>query len=117
MMEDKIFDIQKTGDNIKIQIGKNNIRLDNNERTRILNLFSSIKETETLFPAGLEGACLMYPNGIIALNISVAKITATGTRYLLFLYHLNPNSSDYNANTFMLTDSVLDRYIKTLSIE
>lgn len=114
-METKTFNIFNKDGDAKVQIGNDIIGLDNEERNRLLKLFTSIKETTVLFPAGLQGACLMYPDGLIAMNISISKAKISGTRYLLFLYHLTPKSTEYTANTFMISGAVIDKYINSLT--
>lgn len=116
-METKTFNIFRKDDSVKIQIGDDVIGLDNEERNRLLRLFLSIKETKMLFPAGLQGACLMYPDGLIAMNISVSKINLMATKYFLFLYHQTPQSTEFDANTFMLSGVVIDKYIRALKGE
>lgn len=114
-MEQKVFDIYKKDGAVKVQIGEDIIGLDNEERNRLLKLFKSIKDTKVLFPAGLQGACLMYPDGLIAVNVSVSKINLMGTKYLLFLYHQTPKSLEFDANSFMLSGVIVDKYIEALS--
>ena len=114
-MEQKVFDIYKKDNNVKVQIGDDIIGLDNEERMRLLKLFKSIKDTKTPFPSGFEGACLMYPTGVIAANISVSKLHISGTKFLLFLYYQQPEKEGYISNSFLLSSVIIDKYIEALS--
>lgn len=113
-MEQKVFNIFKADEVSKIQIGADVISLDEEERKRILRLFKTIKDSKVLFPDGLQGACLIYSDGLIAANISLSKINLSGTRYLLFVYHKTPKSEEFDANTFLLDGDLINKYIESL---
>lgn len=114
-MEQKIFDIINSDNVSKIQVGEDLISLNDEERKRVLKLLNEVKESKVLFPDGLKGICLVYDDGLIAVNISLSKINLTGSRYLLFIYHKTPKSLEFDANTFMVTNEILDKYIERLS--
>ena len=114
-MEQKTFNIINVDGTAKVQIGSDVIVLDLKERLRLINVFKAVKESTEIFPAKLQGACLMYPDGLIAANISLAKMGNTENNYLMFVYHLVPHATEYQVNNFIVPESVLDLYIKNLA--
>lgn len=114
-MVQKTFSIFKEKNKVKVQIGKDAFVLDDSERKALFNCFSNVKESRFLFPSNLYGTAIMYPNGLIAANISVGKCDLAGTKYLVFAYSLTPNSSQYDVNMFMVTNEGFDQYMDALS--
>lgn len=114
-MIQKTFSIYESNGIIKMQIGEDVFGLDDRERKNIFNCLSDVKESRFLFPNKLQGTAIMYDNGLIAANISVGKIDLGGTKYILMVYSLKPNSDKYDVNTFMLTGEAVSQYMDILA--
>lgn len=113
-MDQKTFSIFKKDNVVKIQIGQDLFGLDDTERKNIHSCLLDAKQTRFLFPSKLHGTAIMYPNGLIAATISVGKLDLIGTKYLIVVYSLTPNSTKYDVNTFLVTGDMLKEYTNIL---
>lgn len=114
-MVQKTFSIYEKNGIVKMQVGGDLFGLDNCERKNIFNCLSDVKESRFLFPNKTYGVAIMYENGLVAANISVGKIDIAGTKYIMMVYSLKPNSSQYEVNSFMLTGEAIAQYMDILA--
>ena len=114
MAESKAFNLLNKNGNIKLQIGKDVFGLDVNEKKRIHRAFKKALDTTELVPMSTNGTLIMYENGLIAASINVGKMDLAGTKFLLMVYSLTPNSDKYDVNNFLLTREALEKYIDML---
>lgn len=114
-MVQKAFSVFEKNGVVKLQIGQDVFGLDDTEKKNIFNCFSDAKQTRFLFSNKLFGTAIMYPNGLIAATISVGKLDLAGTKYLLMVYSLTPQSDKYDVNSFMVSGDALKSYMDTLA--
>lgn len=113
-MKEKEFSIFKSNGKIKLQVGTDMLVLDDVERKNVLNCLNTVKGTRLLFPSSLNSVAIMYPNGIVAVNLSIGKFNLQGSNYIIIVYLLKPKSTVYDVNMFMCTREMIEEYIEVL---
>lgn len=114
-MEQKTFQIFKKEDNsCAIQVGDDIVTMDDIERVRLYQVINAVVEKPYIVPNNMLGCLLMYDNGIIATSFSIGKLDIAGQKFLVVVYTMNPRTSSYEINQFLLLRSAVDAYLEAL---
>jgi uncharacterized lipoprotein NlpE involved in copper resistance len=112
----KKFTIEKVGEKTKLQINDGILWLDDKERNRIIVTFNrAMAPGVQPFPIATNGCTITYENGIIAVNLSVAKLEANGDTYIIIASYQLPGMECLQTDMFYVSRSVMDKFMLALA--
>lgn len=120
MAENKtpVFLIENVGDKTKLQIRDHIFWLDDDEKMRIRLLIKSAHDDISYcVPMKTHGTLIFYQTGVIAVHLSLGKLTRHGSEYLLIATYMVPDMDSYRTDMFQVSEAALNTFNNVLCMK